>query len=263
MKAKCVNLTANPHSCLSDYIECYSYRKISVEKGDKLVKTMPHRISTSLDFYLGARHKTIQTTTLQEAAYYRCGVRGYRTFSKYTIEIEDLFRSFTVKFKPGGFYALFGIPLSEFTNQDLPLEELGILPAKEILERLCRLDNVAEMKAVLEEYLLRIISNRKIREFTLHFPDYLTNVDELASCYGKSIRQLERMYNYYIGLGPKAFHNLHRFQYLLHLRKQYPYENWTMLGYRADYFDQSHLIKDFKSYLNITPSHFDPSLFAF
>jgi len=248
---------------LSAYVEYYSYRKISVERGGKLIKAMPYRLATSLDFFLGSPHRTIEKTSLQETAYYRCGVRGYRTFSKYTIEIEDVFRSFTVKFKPGGFYGIFGIPLLELTNRDLPLEDMDILPATEILDRLSVLDDVNEMKTILEEYLLRIIVSRKIREFSGYLPDYLMNVGELADKLGKSIRQLERIYNNHIGLGPKAFQKLHRFQHLLQLRTQSPQENWTELCYRVGYFDQSHLIKDFRSYLNITPTRFDPDLFAF
>lgn len=252
-----------PYPLLGKYVECYSLREIWVDADKKLVKSMPHRLSTSIDFYLGDPHKTIEIKNSNLVPYTRCGVRGYRTFSKYNIEIEGKFRSFTVKFKPGGFFGLFGIPMCEFTNQDIPLDLLGLLPTDEILERLSSLHTAFEMREVIEEYLLKSIGtkqNKEVLNFPVHGDQKIT---ELAQNSSKSIRQLERIYKNQVGLSPKSFQNLIRFQKLIELRKENPDENWTQLCFEAQYFDQSHMIKDFKSYLNILPSEFKRDAFAF
>ena len=224
---------------------------------------MPHRLTSSIDFYLGDPHKTFENNSLKEVGFTRCGVRGYRTFSKYRIEIEGKFRSFTVKFKPGGFFGLFGMPMGEFTNQDIPMDLLGLLPTDEIFERLSALHTTDEMKGVVEEYLLKLVHQKTAKQVFIFPAVWDHKITELAKNSGKSVRQLERIYKTQIGLSPKSFQNLIRFQNLIELRKENPDENWTQLCFDAHYFDQSHMIKDFKSYLNILPTEFKRDAFAF
>lgn len=255
--------TIAPDFRLGEFVESYTYRKFLVEKGCYIEKNMPHRLSSSLDFYLGDAYHLFEIENNIRSGFYYVGVRGYRTYSKYKIRIEGEFKSFSIKFKPGGFYRLFGIPMCELTNVDIPLEQLSILPTNELYERLKMQDDAMEMKKIIEQYLFRIHPVKSISILTAFHFNYAYSVSKLAEKSGKSVRQLERIFKEQIGLSPKSFQNLNRFNHLLDLHKRNPSESWTKLCYQSNYFDQSHLIRDFKAYLSVTPKKFNPETFAF
>lgn len=80
-------------------------------------------------------------------------------------------------------------------------------------------------------------------------------VNELAKQLGLTIRTLERIFQEHVGLTPKKFIRLIRFQSALQCLKQGgPSTDLADLAYRFGYTDQSHLIKDFKSFAHRSPS---------
>lgn len=61
----------------------------------------------------------------------------------------------------------------------------------------------------------------------------------------------------YIGITPNLFNKINRFQLSLkHIAKKEA--SLTSIAYECGYFDQSHFIRDFKSFTGITPSAYSP-----
>lgn len=81
----------------------------------------------------------------------------------------------------------------------------------------------------------------------------LTNVSEKVNL-GDS--QFRKRFNEEIGLSPKEFIRITRINAICEHLKNGKYESLTEVGYRFNYFDQSHFIKDFKSVKGITPKQF-------
>jgi AraC-like DNA-binding protein len=77
-----------------------------------------------------------------------------------------------------------------------------------------------------------------------------------------SDRQLERNFSKEIGTTPKLYSNMVRFENLLRYRIDFPDKSWTEIAYEFNYYDQMHLIKAFKRFLDITPSDFRAGNFA-
>jgi AraC-like DNA-binding protein len=59
----------------------------------------------------------------------------------------------------------------------------------------------------------------------------------------------------YTGLPPKLFCKINRFQHSLNLVNANG-QNLTNIAYESGYFDQSHFIREFKSFTGITPNSF-------
>lgn len=79
-------------------------------------------------------------------------------------------------------------------------------------------------------------------------------VNELAKTLGSNIRTIERIFQEHVGLTPKKFIRLIRFQHTLQSLKQGgPFANLADLAHSLGYTDQSHLIKDFKSFSHRSP----------
>ncbi|RXM51334.1 MULTISPECIES: helix-turn-helix transcriptional regulator [unclassified Chryseobacterium] len=80
---------------------------------------------------------------------------------------------------------------------------------------------------------------------------------DLENFSGYSERHLERKFEDYLGISPKKYTNIIRLHYFLSLMNQgISKENLTTLSYRAGYSDQSHLIREFKKNIGLTPKQY-------
>lgn len=79
------------------------------------------------------------------------------------------------------------------------------------------------------------------------------NITHVADTFGITTRYLHKLVYQHTGLSPKSFDKIHRFQTSLKLiaENKLPL---TSVAYDAGYFDQSHFIRDFKSFTGLTPT---------
>lgn len=131
---------------------------------------------------------------------------------------------------------------------------------KELWDKLSRAENFSERVRAANECLLkRIDAHRMNAELMNAVYDILTargtaKISDIAAKNALSERQLERRFNEKTGISPKAFSSLVRFQML---RRELTGEKACDIPYmvvKYNYFDQAHLIKDFRRYHGITPS---------
>jgi methylphosphotriester-DNA--protein-cysteine methyltransferase len=66
-------------------------------------------------------------------------------------------------------------------------------------------------------------------------------------------RQLRRLFDRYIGLGPKMFARIVRFQSVLHSMLRVPKHVWSDLYFDFGYYDQAHFIREFKHFFGTPP----------
>ncbi len=67
------------------------------------------------------------------------------------------------------------------------------------------------------------------------------------------MRQVERIFEDHVGLTPKLFSRIERLQSALRMSQQLPLPDWTALAYSAGYFDQSHMVREFRLLTGETP----------
>ncbi|MFZ4928733.1 DUF6597 domain-containing transcriptional factor [Chryseobacterium sp. Mn2064] len=80
---------------------------------------------------------------------------------------------------------------------------------------------------------------------------------ELENFTGYTERHLERKFDNYMGISPKKYSNIIRLHYFLSLMNKRKYnENLTALSCDAGYTDQSHLIREFKNNVGLTPKQY-------
>jgi len=83
--------------------------------------------------------------------------------------------------------------------------------------------------------------------------DFFDNIQNVASRYGISSRYLQKLFLQYTGLTPKLYSKINRFQNSLLLVAK-GNDSLTSIAYECGYFDQSHFIREFKSFTGFTPS---------
>lgn len=147
-----------------------------------------------------------------------------------------------------------GISMSRVKNIFCSVEEYFPYFGDEFKQRLFEVTDIYERKELAEKILLKNLLANKYNNDILNSLYYIflnngaTSVNDIAeySCISK--RQLERKFLEYIGLSPKKMNNLIRYQLLW---KDILFSNNFNIGKAVEkfgYFDQAHLLNDFKKY---------------
>ncbi len=178
----------------------------------------------------------------------------------------------TVRFKPGGAYPFFGLPLSELTDQLVPLETLWGAAADELTQALSCARSQAAHVALVEQALLRRLATQPFEPSSapsvrrairlLRAAAELPTVEALAHSVGTSTRQLRRAFAEVVGVGPKQYLRVERFQRALRAAKRFPDLSFSVIAGRAGYFDQAHLNAEFQALAGATPGALCPRIQA-
>jgi AraC-like DNA-binding protein len=225
---------------------------------------MTARAEQFLEFYLGAPPRVVEPGEgAREALPTPKGpaLVGPQTQRGYDLIIAASAHTFTIHFAPGGLYRLFGVPVSEFADVGTPAEDVAGPVVAELDARLrdCADDTarVACAEAWLRVALRRRAAPALIAPFAGLGLARGADVAAVARGAGISVRQLERRFLREAGLSPKLFGRIARLQRALAWRAQHPALSWAAVAAAAGYFDQMHLVRDFRALAGDAPSGFE------
>jgi AraC-like DNA-binding protein len=81
-----------------------------------------------------------------------------------------------------------------------------------------------------------------------------SRIDFLAHQTGLSIRKFQRMFRERVGVAPKPYSRIVRFEAALRAKAASPHASWMTIAHEFGYHDQMHLIHDFRQFSGDTPS---------
>ena len=147
----------------------------------------------------------------------------------------------------------------ELHNQHVALADLwgsaGATLRERVLMQPTPMQRLRQLEAELLERAIRPLERRAEIEFALrrlaHAPDH--PITALSERVGLSPRRFTRLFSLEVGLTPKLYARIRRFDGVLRLMHE-PSIDWCEVAQRCGYFDQSHLIRDCKSLSGFTPS---------
>ncbi|MBN4683685.1 AraC family transcriptional regulator, partial [Pandoraea nosoerga] len=82
------------------------------------------------------------------------------------------------------------------------------------------------------------------------------NVEWLAKESCLSLRQYERKFVERMGVSPRYFSKVVRFENAFRMKNKGPHLDWLSIAIRCGYYDYQHLVKDYKELTNQTPTNF-------
>jgi AraC-like DNA-binding protein len=165
-----------------------------------------------------------------------------------------------VSIRPGRARQVLGYPLYELADRVFPLEDLWNSFGRTLCSQLME-EGPDRAAALVEEALSKVIASQDpkpslIVSQIVQAMDKNTYaaVDDYADLAGLSPRHLRRLFQLELGIGPKRYLRIARIRRLLATaRANVP---WATLAIGAGFYDQAHLIADFKELLNATPDSF-------
>lgn len=177
--------------------------------------------------------------------------------SRFTRELRGRDRAHGVRFRPGGFHALVGEPVSQFTDRVVDAEALlgaelrGVLALErheamiERVEALLRplMSEPDQNIAIVQEIVDRIVADRTI-----------TKVEDLLEGIGK--RTLQRLFREYVGVSPKWVIQRYRLIEAVDRVAEGEDVDWARLALELGYFDQPHFIRHFRAVIGKSPTEY-------
>ena len=79
-------------------------------------------------------------------------------------------------------------------------------------------------------------------------------MSDLVNAIGLSVRQFERRFRYEIGIPPKLYARIVRFETALRSKAAAPATQWTDIAHALGYHDQMHMVHDFNSLSGDSPT---------
>lgn len=166
-----------------------------------------------------------------------------------------------VHFKPGGAHPFLGLPASELRDADVPLDALWGTKAIELRDRLLEAETPEAGFGILEQALLAQLARPLTHHpaVALALNEYQSmprtrTVKEVSEQTGLSQRRFIQLFREEVGLTPKLFRRIWRFQEVIRLIGSGGRVGWADVALSCGYFDQAHFIHDFRAFTGITPT---------
>lgn len=176
--------------------------------------------------------------------------------------IGQKFITLQVVFQPGALYRLTGIPAQELTNQYLDADVILTKDVNLVEEQLAYARDYREMIQIVEQYLRTHIKKSRKEAHGVEAMGKLMigNYSNTLDWYSKQIclchRQFDRMFKERMGINPKLFLRIIRFDKAFRMKNQYPDKDWLSIAIDCGYYDYQHLVKDYKEFTGFTPTEF-------
>jgi AraC-like DNA-binding protein len=168
-----------------------------------------------------------------------------------------------VVFKPGGICPFMRVPAHEVADADVPVEALwGRLDTDRLRERLLESDGPETALDVLEAVLLEKWTDASPhRAVTLALGVFdrapeLASVTAVTRAVGLSEKRFIEHFKADVGVTPKRYCRIRRFQRALAEVHRGRSIDWIQLALDAGYYDQAHFIHDFRSFTGLTPTDY-------
>ena len=157
---------------------------------------------------------------------------------------------FGIKFHPWAAHHIWGDDMFRFTDCFVELADIGQVAIRFLQEQIHTARNTQQRILIAEQFLL---------EMTDSHPDSRHSPPSFVdSNVGK--RRLQQLFKNEIGISPKLFHRTLKINAIIKKMCNAPDEQLTVLAHHFDYFDQSHFIRDFRHFTNMSPRKFLKSI---
>ena len=235
-----------PPPALADWVEHFWRVRWNLDGlPPKTVETLPHPNV----------HIVIEPCSAQ--------VFGVHT-GRWTRVLEGRSSAFGIKFRPGAFRPFLRRPVSSLRDTSMPVAALFGPHARE-LEAIadCTNDAGGDDHAVelASQFLLArlpaadpaaLLASHMV-DSAAHRPE-LHSASALAQQYSMSLRATQRLFNDYVGIGPKWVINRYRMHEAIARAQAGMAVSWASLAQELGYFDQAHFITDFRKLVGTTPA---------
>lgn len=255
--------TYGPSEALKDMVALY-WRSKS-EFSDSLIQEMNTPTMQALTFNMRGWHEEILFERQSQVLDKNCYVIGQPLSKRISISNPLGIDILGVKFTPLGLYLLTGIDMQHISDRIIEASDLWGDEISLLYEQLAGNKNIEDQIVLIETFLIK---KRKIQQWDVRLQklnqalnlldqDRVFSVSRLRDeCYVTK-KTFERYFLNFLGVSPKQYSNIHRFNEVLDcLNTSCQDPHWHEMIVRFGYYDQSHFIREFRRFANMTPGEY-------
>lgn len=166
-----------------------------------------------------------------------------------------------VHFKPGGAARLLGVPAGALADAHVGLDDLWGRSATELRERLCAAPTSRQRIDLLEQALIARVPDRPYRRAAvsvalIELDQPGIEVGQVCRALGLSRRRFIEIFSEDVGMPPKRYSMVRRFQRALAVALRSPSVAWARIALECGYYDQAHLCRDWVELTGVSPAEF-------
>ncbi|MEP7373220.1 MAG: helix-turn-helix domain-containing protein [Chitinophagaceae bacterium] len=166
-------------------------------------------------------------------------------------------------FKPYTLLSLFGVSPHELTDKPIDLNVLSSLKPGELQERLLNAGTTENMIALLDDFIFKLIARSEMESSLIKYAtiqiagnpskeSLLTVQKELHL----TERTFQRMFEKNIGVAPNIYRRICQFNAAFTQLNNRKHHKLSDIAFQNGYADQSHYIRAFREFTNITPKEY-------
>lgn len=250
-------LTARPAISLQPFVSHYTQREIR-SSSVIAIEPVPARLQHMLEFQFRDRYEIRHYTSDRVEFGPPVAIVGPQTYRRVRLLMKGHMEGFAVVFKPTGFYRLFGIEMSQLVNEGYDARTVLGATISEVWHRLAEVEQFSQRIAIIEEFLSRYSASARpsVSALTTYISTFRgeIRVEEVAHNVGMSARQIERKFRAQVGLSPKVYARIERFESAIRIKAAAPERSWTAVAQELGYYDQMHMVHDFHELSSESPT---------
>lgn len=183
----------------------------------------------------------------------------------YDLLIDNRLGIFSIYFQPEAIRLLIDLPLNRLANSNIVLADINKNISTNLYNGLLESSNFYDRVLFVEKYLLKIIYRKTINldfkrmQYTIaqiNESKGLISIDKLVDNSCLSRKQFDRIFTNQIGISPKQYLKVVRFQSAIHYYNSNNNIILRELAYKCGYYDQSHFINNIKAFTGNSPKIF-------
>jgi AraC-like DNA-binding protein len=175
-------------------------------------------------------------------------------------DISEPASSVGAQLHAGAAEILFGMPADELAERHTLLDDLWGRSATLILDQLADIRSLERRLDLFESTLMsRVTSIRRLHPAVAHALTRFTvagSIHEIVKETGYSHRRFIALFRREVGLPPKAYTRILRFQHAINRVARDSATDWADLALDAGYSDQSHFNREFREFAGVTPEEY-------
>jgi len=223
------------------------------------LQPVPARSPQILEFMFGTRYQVYRTDRNTTNDVCAVALVGARTCRSAELILSGAVDAFTIVFQPGAFSTLFRVPAAELTNSDFDGEDVLGRRISQLYARLGEVSAFHDRVRVTDDWLTAVrptgesVSAIVRTAMAVIRASGSIRISELAHRTALGVRQFERRFQQEIGVSPKLYARIVRFEAALQRRAVSPTARWTDIAHALGYHDQMHMVHDFTRLSGDTP----------
>ncbi len=248
-----------PAPGLAQFVRFYIHRRAQIT-GGFILHPVPARATPMIEFDFG---DPVDVCYAHQSALVKSPITvvvGPQTHRRVEMRLQGTLESFVIMFQPDGLHRLFSTPMHELTDQDYDGHSvLGSFTAQ-ARQRLGECRSFAERVSLVDALLLR--QSTQSAQFDgisaaaqwIMLAQGRVDLRALAGTANLGLRQFERRFVDQVGIRPKLFARIARFEASLDYKARFATKSWADVAHRFGYYDQMHMVHDFAKFTGGSPT---------